>query len=565
MILIVLLTKMSTDAESGVAGAEKARGTQAAGTKDDFQLRILHTNDTHAHLDLIARRITAIKQLRTPNTLLLDAGDVFAGTPYFTQYEGLADLWFMNAAGYDGMTFGNHEFDRGTGTLRPFIQGASFPFVSANITYKDDPNLGPLLVDRAGAQGEPGHIYPSIIRVINGERVGIIGLTTPEAAALSSPGQHLVFREAMEAARHAVAALQAIGVNKIIALTHHGLAADQKLADTVPGIDIIVGGHSHTRLAAPAVRHADREPTLIVQAGEHGTDLGQLDVQFNGLGVVTNWSGKLIALDETKPDGTPLWPGEPASAAKLKDFAMALEQVKGMVVGNTKVTLDGEHAHVRTRETNLGNLIADGMLDKIKSLVHEPDAEGYIAIQNSGNIRASIRRGPITLGNLLMVMPFSNKITALKMTGDEIIAALENGVSGVEQREGRFPQVAGMRFYYDSSKQGERVDAVTHIREAGHRIVKVQLLREDGSYSNIKPDALYVVATNTFMARGGDFYTSMKRASDAGRRYKLELLDYEVISGYLGKIGRVRAGVEGRIVDLRGVQMARFHETGKKK
>lgn len=532
--------------------AEEAASPAAGNAKDGFHLRLLHTNDTHAHLDLVARRMTAIKQLRTPNTLLLDAGDVFAGTPYFTQYEGLADLWFMNAAKYDAMTFGNHEFDRGTATLRSFIRGASFPFVSANVTYGDDPNLGPLFADRAGVRGEAGQIYPSIIREVSGEAVGIFGLTTAEASALSSPGQHLVFEEAVASARAAVSSLQAKGVTKIIALTHQGLTEDQKLADAVPGIDIIVGGHSHSRLVAPAVRHADREPTLIVQAGEHGKNLGQLDAQFNASGVITQWSGRLLALDAMKSDGKPMWAEDAEAAAKLSAFAMVLNQIQRTVVGYTKVTLDGEHAHVRTRETNLGNLIADSMLDKIKSIVHAPDVEGYVAIQNSGNIRASIRRGPITLGDLLTVMPFGNKITAIRMTGEEIMAALENGVSGVEQREGRFPQVAGMRFYYDSTKQGERVDAVSHIREAGHRMMKVQLLREDGSYSAIKPDAMYVVATNTFMAGGGDFYAAMERASDAGRRYKLELLDYEVLSEYLSKIGRVTARVEGRVMDLRG-------------
>ncbi|GJM67991.1 hypothetical protein HMSSN036_02070 [Paenibacillus macerans] len=184
--------------------------------------------------------------------------------------------------------------------------------------------------------------------------------------------------------------------------------------------------------------------------------------------------------------------------------------------------------------------MADGMRSKVMSIVKEPGVKGYVTIQNGGGIRASIDAGDITLGELLTTMPFGNNLTALKMTGDEIIAALENGVSGVENGEGRFPQVSGMRFYYDSAKQPEVVDDVTGEKtQSGQRIVKVQIQNEDGTYADIDPKAYYIVATNSYMAGGGDFYNSMKKAKDDGRFYELNLVDYEVFREYLDK--RVRS------------------------
>lgn len=216
-------------AESGSTGAK------------DFELRVLHTNDTHAHLDNIARRVTAIHTARNDHTLLLDAGDVFSGTLYFNQFNGLADLFFMNELKYDAMTFGNHEFDKGPGTLAEFIKQAKFPFVSANLDFSADADLKGLSHSELG-KGEPGQIYPAVIKEIAGEKVGIIGLTTPETSVLSSPGPDIKFADEVESAQKQVDALEAEGINKIIVLSHLGYTVDQQLAEAVDGIDIIVGG-----------------------------------------------------------------------------------------------------------------------------------------------------------------------------------------------------------------------------------------------------------------------------------------------------------------------------------
>lgn len=522
----------------------------------DFNLRVLHTNDTHAHLDNIPRRVTAIKEARNDNTLVLDAGDVFSGTLYFNLFNGLADLEFMNMIGYDAMTFGNHEFDKGPSVLKEFIEKAEFPFVSANIDYSKDANLSGLYNDNIGNPGEKSEIYPAIITEVNGERVGIFGLTTPDTVSLSSPGDDLKFVDYKASAQATVQMLQNEGINKIIALTHLGYSEDLKLAESVEGIDIVVGGHSHTILKEPIMVGSQDEPTLVVQTGEYDVSLGQLDVTFNEAGILKKWNGKLLSLDAKDANDQFVYADDVEAANKLKDYAPQLEQFKKTVIGKTNVFLDGERGTVRKQETNLGNLMTDGMLEKVKSIVKENDVKGYIAIQNGGGIRASFQTGDITLGNLLTVMPFGNNLSALKMTGKEITAALENGVSGVETGEGRFPQVAGMRFYYDSTKPGEKIDATTNtVTQEGQRVVKVQIKNADGTYSDIDPNGYYIVATNSFMANGGDFYRAMRTAKDDNRFYELNLVDYEIFHEHLDRVGTVDQKTEGRSTDLKGTPL----------
>ncbi|WP_080831995.1 S-layer homology domain-containing protein [Cohnella massiliensis] len=543
--LLSLLTASSMLLLSAVSIAGLGGAAPASAASPDFELRILHTNDTHAHLDTAPKRVTAAKQARTENTILVDAGDVFSGTLYFNQFNGLADVWFMNLMGYDAMTFGNHEFDKGPGALADFIEAANFPFVSSNIDFSANAEVGGLFKGEIGAASVTGAVYSSIVKEVGGERIGIFGLTTPDTVSLSSPGDTIVFEDYKASAETAVAKLKEAGVDKIVVLSHLGYTEDEKLARQVSGIDVIVGGHSHTKLEEPVVYNADGEPTLIVQTGEYGDNLGQLDVTFDERGVLKAWSGKLLAVDGYEDDAE--------AAAKLQEFAAPLDELRKTVVGKSEAALDGSRETVRKGETNLGNLIADGMLAKVKSIVQAPDAAGYVTIQNAGGIRASIDEGDITLGEVLTVMPFGNNLTALKMTGREIAAALENGVSGAESGEGRFPQVAGMRFYYDSTRQPEIVDSVTgEVKQEGSRIVKVQIEGADGSYSDIDPNAYYIVATNSFLAGGGDFYRSMAAAKEDGRLYELNLVDYEVFVDYLSRLGTVNSETEGRITDLLG-------------
>ncbi|RSK28703.1 hypothetical protein EJF36_18515 [Bacillus sp. HMF5848] len=493
-------------------------------TTEKFSLTVMHTNDTHAHLDDVAKRITAVNEVRSEvvNSILLDAGDVFSGTLFFNLYEGLADVEFMNMMGYDAMVPGNHEFDKGPEVLANFIKAANFPIVSANINYTNESHLSDFYKDEIGNPGVANSIYPAVVLDVNGEKIGVFGLTTEETAILANPGENIIFENYLEKASETIGMLQTQGVNKIIALTHLGYKYDQILANEVEGIDIIVGGHSHTQLDAPTVFNVDSEPTIIVQASEYGELLGRLDVKFDTTGILTAWNEALLEVSTYTEDAT--------AQARIAELAAPLEALKATIVGKTAVELNGERADVRSKETNLGNLIADAMLWKAQE-----NGNATIAIQNGGGIRASIDAGEISLGEVLTTMPFGNTLVTLELTGAEVIEALENGVSKVEENAGRFPHVAGMKFSFDA------------LQPAGSRVYDVQVETATG-YEPIELTASYVVATNAYVADGGDGYTTFKTAKEDGRMTELFFVDYDVFTSYLDAVGEVNPQVEGRII-----------------
>lgn len=492
----------------------------------NWNLTVMHTNDTHARLDNVARRVTKVKEIRaeTENSILLDGGDVFSGGLYFNRWNGLADAEFMNMMKYDAMTLGNHEFDKGTEVLRNFIKKANFPIVSSNIDFSKDNTLKDLTGPPSNYENKQGGaIYPYVILDVNGEKVAVYGLTTEETPDLSSPGDNIVFNNAVKSSEETVKAIsEKEKVNKIIALTHLGYDKDLELAKAVEGIDVIIGGHSHTPVESLKVVDEDSTPTIVAQSKDYGQFLGRVDVSFDADGVVvpSESASKLITIDETI--------AEDAEAKVLLDeYKEEINSFKDEVVGHAKVALDGKRENVRSKETNLGNLIADGMLAKAK------EAKGaQLAITNGGGIRESIDEGPITLGEVLTVMPFGNTLFVLDVTGEQIIEALEHGVSAVEEGKGQFPQVAGVKFSF------------TKGLPAGERVIDVQVEDEDGSYSPIDPKKTYRVATNGFMGAGGDGYDVFKEATYAE---DLFLVDYEVFLEQLEAQDSVEPKVEGRI------------------
>lgn len=493
------------------------------------RLTLMHTNDTHGHLENAARRATLVKNMerQNPNALLVDAGDVFTGTLYFTKYQGEADATLMNMMGYDMMTFGNHEFDKGSATLAQFIQKAGFPLVSSNVSLTGDASLG--VLSAAGGTARNGKIQPYVVKAINGVKVGLIGLTTEDTAELSSPSKETAFHNAEETARQMVETLTSQGVKEIVLLSHLGANADRELAKKVEGIDIIVGGHSHTTIQWPEIvkaSDADKTPTLILQTGANGANLGYLDARFDKEGTLIPdlTLGKLLPVDTAVQEDV-------AVKEKLDQYNAELDSFKNTIVGNAPTSLDGARDNVRSKETNLGNLIADGMIWKANAIGKKAD----IAIQNGGGIRASIDEGEITLGEILTVMPFGNTLAVGDLTGAQVWQALENGVSDVENGAGRFPQVGNLRFSYDPT------------RPAGQRVYKVEVKGEDGKYTDIDLTKTYRIATNNYMVGGGDGYDVF---NDASYREDLYFVDYQVFLDYLQYLNENKLpipGVEGRI------------------
>jgi LPXTG-motif cell wall-anchored protein len=521
----------------------------------DFpDLTIMHTNDTHSAVTLMPKTITAIKDIRgtIPGALLLHAGDALTGTLYFNEFQGKADTALMNLMGFDAMTFGNHEFDLGSSAeghqaLVDFVKAANFPFVSANVDFSKDTKFDGLFNDSVVTEFANGKIYNGIIKEVNGERVGIFGLTTEETAEISSPGS-IEFQNYIAEADKAVKAFEAQGVNRIVALTHIGyddnaaIDNDLLLAEHVEGIDVIVGGHSHTELKKPVIFAKDSTPTVIVQTGNSNSNLGVLNIEFDDKGVVVKEKvdGKLIKVDDASitPDAEAL--------AVLAPFKTHVDTVSNTEIGvSTPIELASPRAaasehdkpSVRKNETILGNLITDAMLEKAKSFTGK---NVIMALQNGGGIRAGINVGPITVGEIITVLPFNNTLATMEVTGAELKEAFEVSLSTYPVETGGFLHVAGGKVVYDMTKPSKQ------------RIVSVSYLNEAGKYVEVQDTVKYTIATNAFTAKGGDGYDVFANAYAQGRVTDLGLSDWENLRDHLIKLGSagIPTATEGRILDV---------------
>ncbi|HZH28993.1 MAG TPA: 5'-nucleotidase C-terminal domain-containing protein [Azospirillaceae bacterium] len=522
-----------------------ALGAAAPAFAQDYTLSIIHTNDVHSRVDQVTaqgsfctpkdaqenkcfggypRLIGKIRELRQaqPNPLVLDAGDVFQGSLFYTLLKSDAVKPFVEMAGYHAMTIGNHEFDDGPAELAKFLDGLKTPVVTSNIDTSREPRLQ-----------NKWNAYRVV--EIGGQRIGIIGLTTSETTISSSPGPTVSFGDHAEALRRNVRELQGQGVNKIIALTHVGTAVDRELAKQVDGIDVYVGGHSHSLLhngedrrkegPYPIVeRTPSGAPALVVQSYYAGIFLGNLQVTFDKDGVPAKWQGDTILMDSKVP--------QDAQAQELvQKMAGPLAELRARQIGTAAVALDGDRVACRHGECTMGNLIADAMLAAAK------EQGAQIAIQNGGGIRTSIPQGQISFGQVLEVLPFSNALATFKLTGSEVVEALENGVGRAENPQnegtGRFPQVAGLRFTWDASKP------------TGQRIDKVEVRQANGTFAPLDRNATYTVVTNDFMRKGGDGYAVFRdkgrNAYDAGPNLE------DVLAAYIRQTGTVEPRIEGRI------------------
>ncbi len=431
-------------------------------------IRILHVNDFHGFAEPyksygseelsggVAWLAAEAGMLRREKpSLLLAAGDMISGNTWANLFRGEPAVELMNLMGFDAMTVGNHEFDYGADVLKQRISAALFPVLGANVKGLD-------------------LLKPYFIKELAGVRIAVLGVVTEDTPVTTHPKnvQGLKFRPVQETVKKYLPELRR-QADIVIVLSHIGFAADRRLAEQVPGIDVIVGGHSHTRIDKPVTVGK----TVIVQAWEHGKALGVLDLNVKD-GRITGYNGRLV--DITPGMGKP----DPAVQALVEKYRKKVDAVLDMPAGRTEVDLDGEN--VRNRETNLGDLIAGIMRRTARS-----DA----AILNGGAIRTGIRKGVIRVGDIYSVLPFDSYLVAVRLTGHQIIQALEHGVSAVGSGSGAFPQVSGISFSYDGkAPPGKRVREVS----IGGR--------------PINPGKEYTVATNDFLAAGGDGYTVFAEA-----------------------------------------------------
>lgn len=504
----------------------------------DDTITILHSNDFHSKVEPIskydgpcaaednaagecfggyARMVTAVAEARErhPDALLFDGGDRFQGSLFYTFYKGKVAAEIMNTLQYDGMTVGNHEFDDGPVVLREFIDNVNFPVLMSNADVSQEPALA-------------NKIMKSTVVEKAGQKYGIIGLTPQDTNELASPGKNVTFSDPVAAVQGEVDELTAQGIKRIVVLSHSGYEVDKRVAAQTTGVDVIVGGHSNTFLSNTAENAVGPYPTMIgdtaiVQAYAYGKYLGELAVTFNEAGEVVEAVGEPVTVDASIAENEDI-------LARVAELAKPLDGIRNTVVASADTFIEGNREVCRVQECEMGNLIADALLDRVK------DQGVSIAIMNSGGVRASIDAGEVTMGEVLTVLPFQNTLATFQLTGADVVAALENGVSQVEEIKGRFPQVAGLSFTWDPSQPANE-----------GRIVEV-MVEVDGKMQPIDPEATYGVVSNNYVRGGGDGYSVF--AENALNAYDFGPNVEDVVADYLMANAPYKPSLHGRINQL---------------
>ena len=476
----------------------------AARADRPFTLTILHNNDLHAHIEPTtiakqpyggyARIATLLKRYRAsdPNPIYLNAGDTFQGTIYFNVYEGLADVAILNAMGLQAMAVGNHEFDRGPKTLATYIQNATFPVLSANLTFADTEPLKSM-------------VQPYTVLTVADEKVGVVGATVEDLANISSPGPTVTQSNLLTSVQKSVDELTKQGVNKIILLSHIGYQEDIQLAKKLRNVDVIIGGHSHSPLGTPALpgwpKPSGPYPTVvpdstgrnvfIAQSWEWGKVFGRMKVDFDDLGqVVRVAEAEAIPVDSTIPE-------DPVIKSLVAALHAPIAAQANAVVGNTAEELP--------QQTLMGYVVADAMLAATKK------SGAVVAFTNSGGVRGGIAAGPITYGQAISVAPFSNTLVLLDLKGSELLEVLKSGILIPSQ---------GFRY----SRNGSSPATLGGLP--------------------IEAEKVYRCCFNSFIANGGDAMFGVRDAK--GMRTDTGIVDIDALVEYLQQNNPVKVDKTSR-------------------
>lgn len=491
-------------------GAATATLWQVDARAEPTNLTLLHINDVYEiapsrGIGGFGQLMTLLKEERNAadHSLTTVGGDFLSPSLLSGLDKGANMIAMFNAVGVDYVALGNHEFDFGSDVLRERMGESWSKWIATNTL---------------GSDGKPfGGALEMAIEQVGTYKVGLFSVLTPETDALSSPGTDVTFTPVIEASIAAVAALQDQGANVIIALTHLDLSEDRELARSVDGIDVILGGHDHDPITFY------EGGVLIHKSGYDAHYLGVIDLRIDTVetrngpatSVLPSWEMRTTA--GVTPD--------PEVGALVDRYMAKLDEELNVVIGSTSVKLDSQRSSVRSRETTMGNLIADAMRQGVNA---------DIAITNGGGIRGDRTYdagSQITRRDIQTELPFGNVTVLLELTGAQILNALESGVSRVEDGAGRFPQISGLSFSFDASKA------------PGSRVVEAMV----GS-QRLAPGATYRVATNDYMANGGDGYTVFTEGNTiidaSGATYMASM-----VMDYISGLGAVAPEVEGRITE----------------
>ena len=479
----------------------------------EFDLFIVHTNDVHGRIvegeDGSAgySKLSSLMDMAraiTDNILLLDAGDTFHGTNLANMFEGQSVAEIMDLVGYDAMVPGNHDFNYGADRLEEIAawaeDNASYRILAANVTDEDGYNVFQIY-----------QVYD-----FNGFKVCVLGLTTPDTKTKSHPknteGLDFISDEVVESAQYAIDLANEL-FDYVIVLGHLGVVPDGEsgitstyVCENLDGIDLFVDGHSHTVMDGGEMVNG----TLIVSTGQYMNNVGVVQIHVkDGEGEITD-AFLVPAEDIMNPAESEFFaslgvkeiPSDPEVDQYIAEKTEELNAVLDTVVANIPMDLNGERAYVRTRKTNLAKLITDAMT---------AESGADFTIMNGGGIRASIAAGPVTLGDINNVLPFTNTITVCEISPADVYAALEHGYSMLPEQNGAFSQT-DLKVVYSAKAP------------AGERIKRVYL--GDQLLDPADTTTMYKVATNDFMAAGGDGYTMFGRVLTEGSMLNEVFISY---------------------------------------
>ena len=493
---------------------------------------ILHTNDVHGAVNGYAyiAQLKADYEAKGAEVILVDAGDYSQGKTYVSVTKGADAVTMMNAAGYDVVTLGNHEFDYGYAQLKENMSKAKFKVVCADVFNED---------------GTPIFDASYTYTTKSGVKVGFFGMETPETQTKANPAliKGLTFATGdafTKAAADQVAALKDADV--VICLAHLGIDAESApyrstdLYAAVKGIDFIIDGHSHT----------------VMTKGEKGEPIQSTGTAFANIGVIVidNATKKIESnsLFEIKEDTAK----DATVAAAAKTIVDRVDAEYDVVFAKSEVTLNGAKAPNGNRdsETNNGDLITDAMIWKVMQNKEglTVDADHVVAITNGGGIRAAIKPGDVTKKDINTVLPFGNTVAVIYVTGAELLEALE--ASTYSLPVGGFPQVAGINYTistavaYDAN--AETYPASTYYGPKSINRVTINSING----KEFKADDTYAVVTNNFVAGGGDTYYAFAAATaqfDTGIPLDEAVMEY-VTTELKGVIGTQYAAPQGRIL-----------------
>lgn len=490
-----------------------AAETTTSTTKDlTGHIVILHTNDVHGGIAGYAK-LAAAKESYTASgayTLLVDAGDYIQGDPTVSASQGKTAIELMNSTGYDAATVGNHEFDYGYANLKTISAQANFPILAANVQYN-------------GATAFDNH---TIFTAANGKKIGVFGLETPETATKAHPAkiQGVTFvggQDMMKLAQTEVDTLKAAGCDYVICLGHLGIDAESTgnrsidVLNAVTGIDVFIDGHSHSTLdqiKAATNGTGKVGNAYLTSTGTKLANVGVVDIAPDGTITTSN-----VPLDTLTAENAD-------TAAVIRRIQQQIDADYGAVFAQSEVQLNGEKAQVRTGETNLGDLITDAMLWQAGTLGEKVDA----AISNGGGIRASLSVGGLTKKDINTVLPFGNTLYLVKLTGAQLLEALEASTCSLPESIGAFPQVSGIEYTVNTGAKfssTENYPGSTYGKPNAVNRVTIQSV--GGAAFDLAET--YTIVTNDFLGAGGDTYYTFKSSPvgyDTGVPLDEVLMDY---------------------------------------